>query len=73
MILSLYSAPLRPHLAYCVQFFAPYCDIVLVEQVQQRILKMIKRWEHLTYKETLRKMALFSLEKRRLRRNLFKI
>jgi len=62
----------RPQLEYCIYIWRPQHrkDLDLLERVQRRATKMVQGMEHHPYEDKVRKLRLFSPEKRMLHGDL---
>ena len=72
VILPIYVVLVRSHLQYCIQMGSPQYrrDVDPFECVQRKTAKMIQGMEHLSCEDRLKELGLFSMEKRRLQRDL---
>lgn len=73
MITPLFSGLVRLYLEYCVPFWSPQFKTDRLERVQRKTRKMMKEPENLPYEERLKELGLFSMEKRRLSRDLITV
>jgi len=71
-ILPICSTLVRPHLQSCTQLWSRQHrkDMDLLEWVWRRATEMIRGMERLSYKDRMKELGLFSLEKQRLKGDL---
>ena len=69
VILPLFSSLVRPHLEYCIQFWAPDTKKRQGSSGKGPVeTKMIKSLEHLSYEQRLSDLSLFILQKKKTER-----
>ena len=75
VLLSLYKSLVRPHLEYCCSAWNPYYEKnkCLLEKVQHRFTRLFPGLRHLSYRERLAQLKLWSLEERRNRADLIEV
>lgn len=57
------SKLVQPHLVYCTQFWALYFQTDHILERVQKATKIVRSFWNMTYKRSLEKLGLFSLEK----------
>ena len=72
---KLFSAHVRSHLEYAIQFWCPYLrkDINNIESVQRRATKTIPELKDLSYPERLKQLDMPTLAYRRLRGSMIEV
>ena len=68
----MYNTYVRPHVEYCFQAWSPHLqkDKACLERVQRRATQMVKGLKKFTYETRLKRLGIYSLERRRLRGDL---
>ena len=72
---KLYTAFVRPHLEYAIQFWSPNYikDQNMLERVRRRATKLISALCNLSYEERLKQLDMFTLHKRRIRGDMIEV
>lgn len=74
VIIPFCSALMKPHMEYYIQFWASqYKTDKLLKQVQYRAMRMMRGLKHLSCKERLKELGLFTLENRRVQEVLINV
>ena len=72
VFVNLYKIYVRPHLEYCTPAWSPWteADLISLEQVQKRMIRMISGLHGKSYEEKLKELNLLSLKERRERADM---
>ena len=75
VVRRLYNSYVRPHLEYSVQAWRPHLrkDISMLEAVQRRATRMVPCLRKLDYKDRLKELNLYSVERRYMRGDMIEV
>eukprot|EP00061_Rhincodon_typus_P016325 g44485.t1 len=75
VMVQFYKTLVGPHLEYCIYFWSPHYrkDVEALQRVQKRFIGMMPGLKGVNDKERLEKLRLFSLGRRRLRKELIEV
>ena len=75
VVRRLYNSYVRPHLEYSIQAWRPHFrkDINMLEAVQRRATRMVPYLKKLDYKDRLKELNLYSVERRYMRGDMIEV